>query len=73
MKQLIEQIIKMIKTLHSISIVLIISLLLIIVSEKFYPIAGMELIYAKKFYLAIAYLLTRLTRNYLMRKEQKIS
>ena len=60
----------MTKTLNTISIVLIIILVLVIISEKFYPITGMELIYAKKFYLAIAYLMTRLARNYFMRKEQ---
>lgn len=61
------------KTLNTISIALIVSLLLVVVSQRFYPIEGLELVYEKKFYLAIAYLITRLVRNYLLRKEQQIN
>ena len=60
----------MVKTLNTISIIIIAVLLIIFISEKFYPIEGFELIYEKKFYLAIAYIIIRLYRNIIMRKEQ---
>lgn len=61
----------MAKTLNIISTILIVLLLIIFISQKFYPIQGMELVYEKKFYLAIAYIIIRLYRNFILRKEQK--
>lgn len=61
----------MVKTLNTISIGIVIVLLALFISEKFYPIEGFELLYQKKFYLAIAYILIRLYRNIVIRKEQK--
>ena len=62
--------ISMKKILDVTSMILIISLLLLFLSEKFFPINGLELIYQKKFYLAIAYLVVRVYRNFVLKKNQ---
>ncbi|WP_322969048.1 hypothetical protein [Faecalibacter sp. LW9] len=58
----------MVKTLNTISIGIVIVLLALFISEKFYPIEGFELLYQKKFYLAIAYLVVRVYRNFVLKK-----
>lgn len=61
----------MLKALNVVSIVLISVLLITIVSQKFFPIEGLEILYEKKFYLAFAYIILRLVRTFILKKEQK--
>ena len=49
----------MTKILNIISISIIVLLVGLTVSEHFFPIAGFELVYEKKFYLAIIYIAIR--------------
>lgn len=58
------------KILDITSIILILSLLFLLLSEKFFPIMEFELIYQKKFYFAIAYLVIRVYRNFVLNKNQ---
>lgn len=58
----------MTKILNIISISIIVLLVGLTVSQHFYPISGFELVYEKKFYLAIIYIAIRLTSNYLLKK-----
>lgn len=63
----------MVKTLNTISIILVVLLLAIFISEKFYPIEGFELIYEKKFYLAIIYIVMRIFANYYKKKRNELN
>lgn len=61
----------MVKAINIINVVLISILLLTILSQKFFPIEGLEILYEKKFYLAITYIIMRLVRTFILKKEQK--
>lgn len=63
----------MTKILNIISISIIVLLVGLTVSEHFFPIAGFELVYEKKFYLAIIYIAIRLRSNYLLKKSASTS
>lgn len=61
----------MIKTLNIVSAILLISLVLLIVSQKFYPISELEIFYEKKFYIAFAYIILRFVRVIFLKKQQQ--
>ena len=58
------------KAINIVSIAVIVILLLAFLSEKCFPIKGLELFYEKKFYLAIIYLILRVSRIYILRKSK---
>ena len=58
------------KAINIVSVAVIVILLLVFLSEKFFPIKGLELFYEKKFYLAIIYLILRVSRIYILRKSK---
>lgn len=60
----------MIKILDITSTVIIAIIIIGFLSQIFFPIEGLELFYEKKFYLAFVYLAIRLSRNYLIKREQ---
>ena len=59
----------MVKTLNIVSVLFLVIILFGFLSERFFPINGLELFYQKKFYFAIGYILIRLYKNFLIRKE----
>ncbi len=58
------------KAINIVSGVVIAILLLTFLSENFFPIKGFELVYQKKFYLVIIYLILRISRIYILKKSK---
>lgn len=61
----------MIKLIDITSGILVFGILIIFLSKQFFPIEGIEMIYEKKFYLAILYIILRFVRKYLHSKQLK--
>ena len=61
----------MVKVIDIVCVVLISILLLTFLSQNFFPIEGFETFYQKKFYLAILYVILRLVRTFILKKNQK--
>lgn len=57
------------KAVDYICYVIIFLIILGFLSEKFYPIAGLEIYYERKFYLAILYILLRIYKNFALKRK----
>jgi len=59
----------MIKAIDYISYGIIVLLILGFLSEKFFPIEGLEIFYERKFYLAILYIVLRIYKNFALKRK----
>lgn len=57
------------KVVDYISYVIIFLIILGFLSEKFFPIDGLEIYYERKYYLAIFYILLRIYKNFALKRK----
>lgn len=61
----------MIKLIDIVSGIIVLGILILFLSKQFFPIEGMDMVYEKKFYFAILYIMLRFVKKYIHTKKLK--